>query len=176
MATRTPDALGAACKDFEQELVLYHYRESSAEDRRKVESHLGGCARCRGFLSELKSLLPATVAADEPAPEFWQNYSRELRIKLAAEEEKRGWLRALAAFFHPWPVPAAATAVILAVAMGLTFTKTHWYPAATDTAPEFTEMAKNADFFQSLDFLDSMDLMESVEAPEAQKSETSRPL
>lgn len=176
MATKTPDGLGAACKEFEQDVVLYHYQECPEIDRRKVASHLESCAGCRRFLDELQSLLPATVAADEPPPAFWQSYSREVRIKLAEEEENRGWLGAVAAFFHPWPVPAAATAVILAVAMGLTYTKTHWYPAASDTAPEFNYMASNADFFKSLDFLDSMDLMESVETPEAQKSETSRPL
>ncbi|HEY2989919.1 MAG TPA: zf-HC2 domain-containing protein [Candidatus Binatia bacterium] len=170
------DSLPGACKDFEQDLVLYHYQDCSGAERQRVESHLDSCASCRGFLQELRSLLPATVESDEPSAAFWQNYSREMRVKLAAQEEKSGWWPAISSFFRPWPVPAVATALILALAVTLTFTRGRWFPVKSED-PEVLEMASNADFFKSLDFLDSMDLLEAVEGTEAQTSETSpRPL
>lgn len=174
------DSLRGACKEFEQELILYYYQDCTGTERHRVESHLASCASCRTFLEELKSLLPATVKTDETSPAFWQSYSRELRAKLAAEEEKSGWWRTISFLFRPWPVPAMATALILAFALTVTFTKGWWSPQTQgrDKEPvEIAGVADNLDFFKSLDFLDSMDLLEAVEGKEAQKSETnSHPL
>lgn len=166
----TPDLARGACKDFEQDLVLYHYQECSGIERRRVDSHLETCALCRGFLEELKSFLPATVNTDEPSPAFWQSYSREMRVRLAENEAKSSWWRTIASFFRPWPVPAAAMAMILALAVTLTLTKGQWFQESNDNS-EFVEMASNADFFKSLDFLDSMDLLDDVESREAQVGE-----
>ncbi|HEY1266292.1 MAG TPA: zf-HC2 domain-containing protein [Candidatus Binatia bacterium] len=161
-----------ACKDFEQDLVLYHYGDCVGADKQRVESHLDGCDGCRQFLQELKAFLPATLAVDEPPPSFWQDYSREMRIKLTAADEKPSWIRSLAAIFRPWPVPALAAGAIIAI--GLTMTIGHMRSSTeTSSAPEqYTEMASNADFFRSLDLLDSMDFLESVESQETQKGET----
>jgi hypothetical protein len=162
--------LPGACKDFEPELVLYYYRDVAGEERQRVESHLESCARCRTFLEGLRSFLPATVQTDEPQPAFWQSYSREMRAKLAAEEEKSGWRQTLSFLFRPWPVPAMATALILVLA--LTFTK-GWLPTGQNAnEPEPVEMADNVDFLNSMDFLDSMALLEAVEGQETQNGET----
>lgn len=170
------DSLRGACKEFEQELVLYYYQDCNGTERHRVESHLESCASCRRFLEELRSLLPATVKPDEPSPAFWQSYSRELRAKLAAEKEKSGWWQTISFLFRPWPVPAMATALILALALIMTFAK-GWLPSRqTPQDPELVKMASvadNLDFLKSLDFLDSMDLLDAVEGKEAQKSETS---
>lgn len=158
------------CDAFEQDLVLYHYSECSEIEKQTVEAHLENCVGCRSFLQELKSLLPSTVEVDQPSPVFWQDYSRELRLKLAAQSEKRGWRQAIGALFHPWPVPALAAAAILAIGITMTMTKSSDTPSNPD-GQEYAYMASNADFFKSLDLLDSMDLLESVEAAEAQKGE-----
>ena len=73
-----------------------------------------------------------------------------------------------------------ATALILALALTVTFTR-GWLPSRqTPQDPELVKMtsvADNLDFLKSLDFLDSMDLLDAVEEKEAQKSETnSHPL
>jgi len=162
--------LTGACKNFEQDLVLYFYQDCSRAEQQQVEAHLEGCPSCRVFLEELKSLLPATVKPDEPTPAFWQNYSREMRGKLD-KRESHGWAGAILSLFRPWPVPALATAMVVALAVTLTFTKGQWF-SDTQNKPELVEMASNADFFESLDLLDSMDLLEAVEGKEAQKSET----
>jgi len=162
-----------ACKDFEADLVLYYYQDLAGSERHRVESHLESCAPCRAFLEELRSFLPGTVEADEPSPVFWQNYNREMRAKLAAKEERRGWREAFSFLFRPWPVPAMAAALI--VVLALTFSK-EWLPfSQSPQDPELvkmTEVPENLDFLKSLDFLDSMDLLEAVEGKEAFNGET----
>ena len=165
----TSDRSLGACKEFEQDLVLYHYQECTGGEQQKVESHLESCAACRRFLAELSTFLPATITTDEPSPEFWQNYNREMRAKLAEKEGESGW-KWLASFFRPWSVPAIATAMILALAVTLTLTKGQW-PLDSQEKPEVLEMAADADFLESIDFLDSMDLLEAVEGQEAQTGE-----
>lgn len=156
-----------ACKDFEQDLVLYHYGDCVGVDMQRVEAHLVGCDGCRQFLQELKAFLPATLAVDEPPPSFWQNYSRELRVKLAAADEKPNWISSLAALFRPWPVPALAAVAIIAISLTMTIKSPE-----SPSDPSYTYMASNADFFKSMDLLDSMDLLESVEAQDTEKSDT----
>jgi hypothetical protein len=161
--------LPGACKDFEPDLVLFYYQDLAGAERQRVESHLESCARCRTFLAGLRGFLPATVQADEPSPAFWQGYSREMRAKLDAAEQKAGWRQAFPFLFRSWPIPAMATALILV--MALTFTK-GWLPIGPNTSePELGEMAENVDFLNSMDFLDSMALLEAVEG-EAQTGET----
>jgi predicted anti-sigma-YlaC factor YlaD len=158
----------SACTAFEQDLVLYHYGECSGIEKQRVESHLESCAACRGFLQELKSFLPSTVETDEPPPSFWQDYSRELRIKLSDRQERSGgWWPSITALFRPWPVPVLAAGAI--VAIGLTISLSNSRRPEPPSSPEYVEMATNADFFRSMDLLDSMDLLESVEGQEAQQ-------
>ena len=172
------DARRRACKDFEEDLILYYYRDGTETVWGRVESHLASCVLCRRFLEELQSLLPGTAEADEPSPAFWQSYSQEMREKLAAAEERRGWRQAISLLFRPWPVPAVATALILALALTLTLTKGRW--PAHETPPQERELLEmisvtdNLEFFDSLDFLDSMDLLESIDGKEMRKSETGR--
>jgi hypothetical protein len=158
-----------ACAAFEQDLVLYHYGECARAEQQRLESHLKDCAACRGFLQELESFLPSTVETDNPPPSFWQDYSREMRIKLDEHGQNRGWWSSVAALFRPWPVPALAAAAIVAIAVTMTLTKSP--DVATNSAPEqpYGYMASNADFFRSMDLLDSVDFLESVE--ETQKGE-----
>ena len=75
--------MATPCKEFEQDLVLYHYRELSEGARDNIASHTGGCKNCAAYLEELATLLPRTIEVDEPPKEFWQSYSREMRHKLA---------------------------------------------------------------------------------------------
>jgi len=156
-----------ACAAFEQDLVLYHYGECAPAEKQRLESHLEHCVACRGFLQELKGFLPSTVETDDPPPSFWQDYSREMRIKLDEHAPNRGWWPSITALFRPWPVPALAAAAIVAISVTMTLTKSP--DVATNSAPEYNYMASNADFFKSMDLLDSVDFLESVE--EAQKGE-----
>jgi len=69
--------------------------------------------------------------------------------------------------FHPWPVPALTTALILVVALTLTFTKGLWRSQGTPpkelTLLEILPVAENLEFFEAMEILDAMDLLEAVE-------------
>src|SRR5437773_465220 len=41
--------LETACRDFEEDLVLYYYGEGSGAERSRVESHVKACSRCSRF-------------------------------------------------------------------------------------------------------------------------------
>ena len=159
-----------ACPAFEQDLVLYLYGECSNPEKGRLETHLQSCAGCRGFLQELKSFLPSTVETDEPPATFWQDYSREMRIKLAEHEERRGSWHSIAAIFRPWPLPALAAGLIIAIGVTISLSNGRRAPERP-ASPQLVEMATNADFFKSMDLLDSVEFLEAVEAQEAQKGE-----
>ena len=105
------DMLRTACKDFEEDLVLYYYGDGSENERIRVEGHLQTCSSCREFLEDLRKLLPQMAKPSELPSEFWDNYYDEMVQKLAAHEEHRlggrgglcrcghGWCRLLA---PPW--------------------------------------------------------------------------
>ncbi len=154
------------CENFEQDLVLYYYGECGRKDRLRVETHLEGCGSCRRFLEELRQLLPLTSKLDEPDEAFWDAYSREIHGKLAEIREKPFWWNKLLTFIHPWPVPALATALILVVALTLTFTKGMWRSQGTPpeemTLLEILPVAENLEFFKAMEVLDALDLLEDV--------------
>lgn len=162
---RREHTLRGACKEFEQDLVLYYYEECAGPERSRAEKHLQSCALCQQFLADLRRLLPLTIKQDEPPQVFWQSYSKEVRRKLATAEQKGRWWSDLAALLRPWPVPALATALVLILALTLSFGKRVWRPQ--DLPPEeegimeVLPMAENLEFFKAMDMLDSLELLEA---------------
>ncbi len=53
--------------------------------KRRLDSHLEHCPKCRQELAALREVVAAIKAAPvvEPEPEFWSEFSRELHLKLA---------------------------------------------------------------------------------------------
>lgn len=53
--------------------------------RARIRSHLQGCPACREELAGLEETIRAVKAASSPDPEpaFWENFQRELHLKLA---------------------------------------------------------------------------------------------
>lgn len=168
MNHRNPSLI-EACRDFEADLVFYYYGDLAGSDRGRVESHLKSCAACGRFLKDLGSLLPRTVKGDAPPESFWQDYTREIRQKLVAAAERRPWWKVVFLTLRSWPMPALATALILILALTLTFRKKSWRP--TEIPPdqeallEVLPMAENLDFFKAMELLDSMDLLEAAGGP-----------
>jgi hypothetical protein len=156
-----------ACSDFEQDLVLYYYKESYADECRRIESHLQSCSGCKRFLQELAGLLPLTLKDDEPAPAFWESYSRELRHKLAGAESKPFWSNRLSPLFAPWPATAAAVVVGLAVTLtlGTWNNKNDDLPPENEAVLEVMPIAENLELLRSMEFLDALDLLDSSRAP-----------
>jgi len=164
-----PKAISKACKNLEEDLVLYYYGELTGPARADVESHLKNCDSCRLSLGEMSKLLPMTVEPDEPPQAFWDNYSREMRRKLDAVVESETWWEKIAAVFRPLPMPVLATGAVVLLALTLTFGRGLWQssaPSSDDAAfMEALPMAENLDFFTNLELLDNMDLLETLSGP-----------
>jgi Putative zinc-finger len=162
-------ATAIACKSFEEDLVLYYYGELGGDERTAVEAHLPGCQTCRLYLKKLESILPLTVKPDEPPQEFWNDYSREMRRKLAEASERKYWWQSLAVFLQPWAIPASATAIVALLALTFTFGKGFWKakeaPQADEAVVEILPMAENLEFFKTMEVLDAMDLLENMGIP-----------
>ena len=156
----------AACKQFEQDLVLYYYDELSGGERNALESHIRDCQGCALALRGLGALLPRTVRADEPPPDFWDNYSREMRHKLADLHERKSWWHRWHFSFQSLGIPALATTALVLLTLALTLGKSFWTPKDVPTDDEaFMEvlpMAENLEFFKTMDVLDVMDLLEDL--------------
>jgi len=155
-----------ACKGFEQDLVLYYYGELGGSERNNLESHIRGCEGCSLSLRGLGSLLPMTVKADEPPPDFWDDYSRELRRKLSDLRERKSWWHSWRFSFQPFGIPALATTAIVALALTLTLGKSFWtpksIPADDEAFMEVLPMTENLEFFTTMEVLDAMDLLEDL--------------
>ena len=158
--------MATACNELEQDLVLYHYGELSGETRDQMAAHLRDCSGCAAYVKELAALLPLTVLGDEPAEDFWQNYSREMRHKLADLQEKKSWWQALQTALRPWTLPAlAGTAVIaLAVTLNTSNQTTIDVPAADPALMEVLPMAENLELFNNMDVLENIEVLEVMEA------------
>jgi hypothetical protein len=134
-----------------------------------VEGHLPACESCRLYLKELESILPLAVKPDAPPQAFWDDYSREMRHKLAEAGERRSWWRSLALFLQPWAIPASATAIVAALALTFTFGKGLWSSKEVSqedqAVVEILPMAENLEFFKTMEVLDAMDFLENMAGP-----------
>jgi len=104
------------------------------------------------------------VKADHPSQSFWDDYSRELRGKLDQVVAKVSWWDRIVSLLRPWPVPAAATAIVLLLALTVTLNRTLRRPEQTPPVNEeifeIFRMADDVEFYKNLDLLDSMDMWE----------------
>jgi putative zinc finger protein len=158
--------LSRPCKDLEENLVLFHYGELGEAERPTIQTHVAGCTSCAGYLQELGALMPLTVKTDEPPENFWTDYSRELRLKIALASEKKSWLQAVAAFFQPRLVPALGAAFVVVLALTFTVGKGIWHSNDStrddEAMIEVLPVAENLEFFKAMDMLDDLDLLESM--------------
>ena len=154
----------SACEKFEPDLVLYYYGELAGTDRDKVDFHIAACEPCRLYLEQMRSLLPLTVATDSPPQTFWDDYSREMRRKLAAVHRSPAWWQSFLSLLQPRMVPAFATTAVILIALTLTFGKGLWrtndVPQDDQAFMEVLPVAENLEFFTNLEVLDSLDLLE----------------
>ncbi|MPZ77996.1 MAG: hypothetical protein GEU77_15920 [Deltaproteobacteria bacterium] len=158
--------MATACNEYEQDLVLYHYGDLHGTDRDQIATHVHGCAACASYLKELATLLPLTVKLDEPAEDFWHDYSREMRHKLAVFQEKKRWWQTVQESIRPWTIPALAATAVVALTLTLTSGKKHSTPTRMPTEDqvlmEVLPMAENLELFNNMEVLESIDLLELI--------------
>jgi predicted anti-sigma-YlaC factor YlaD len=159
--------LEPACRDFEEDLVLYYYGEGLETERSRVEAHLKLCLRCSCFLDDLRKLLPQMARPQEMPQSFWDDYYREMVDKLAAYQERRGWWRNFLLPIQSWAVPAFGTAAVAIFAFALvigkgdlTFQPNRSQPAIPQ---EILTDASQLEFFNSMDMLESLRLLEALD-------------
>jgi predicted anti-sigma-YlaC factor YlaD len=166
--------LDNACKNFEEDLVLYYYGENNGAERRRVEQHLSSCGSCQSFVNDLNRVLPPMAEQQSLPQTFWDNYYRETVAKLAEQDERKNWWRNLFAPIRTWMVPVFGTAVAAVLAVALLLGKVNVF---TDLTPasipqEILADSNQLEFFQSLDMLESLNKLEEQDGnkPEAKTS------
>ena len=159
--------MSMVCAELEQDLVLYHYGDLSGASRDRLATHLRACPGCATYLKELTALLPLTVNTDEPGEDFWQNYSREMRHKLAELQEKKSWWQELQEVVRPWTLPVLAGTAVVALALTLnTANKTTVIDDGSTADPALMEvlpMAENLELINNMDVLENIDVLEVME-------------
>lgn len=162
-------ALKAACKEFEEDLVLHYYGELSLAERERVEGHVLTCSLCRAFADDLGRLLPQMAKSDELPERFWDNYYREMIAKLTAQRERTHWWQELFAPIRLWAVPAFGAATVVVFALTLTLGKVGWNPLSESRqGPIPQEILSDEDkveFFKSMELVESLSVLEALDVP-----------
>jgi hypothetical protein len=156
--------LEGACKNYEEDLVLYHYAETGANERAAIEQHLAKCLRCRNFVDDLGRVLPQMAPKPELPQVFWDNYFRETVAKLDEQAARQNWWRRWFAPMNGWLVPAFGTVAIAIFAIALMLEKGD-FNSLTDNAAgkipaEVLVDSNQLEFFKSLEILESLSTLE----------------
>lgn len=159
-----------ACKDFEEDLVLYYYGDDSEADHARIENHLTQCALCRAFIADLRKLLPQMARSSEMPPSFWDNYHREMVEKLARQSERGRWWQDLFAPIRVWMLPAFGTVAVAVLAIGIVFGNGVWTSQPTQplVPQEILSDVNQLEFFNSLDMLESLPKLEASDGTQAE--------
>ena len=173
--------LQSACKEFEEDLVLYYYGETSKDECSRIGAHITGCVRCRGFLDDLRRLLPQMARSEELPQSFWDNYYRETVAKLAQQDERKHWWRTLIPPMKIWMVPAFGTVAMAVLVIGLLFGKgnlsSFMLRPAEKIPHEILADENQLQFFESMDLLESLGKLEAQDEqpnPKAVNTQSSR--
>jgi len=156
--------LEGACKNYEEDLVLYYYGESCAAERAAMEQHMAQCGRCRNFVDDLGRVLPQMAPPPELPQPFWDSYFRETMAKLDAHEARQSWWRGWFQPLNGWLVPAFGTAVVAALAIALVLEKSDLVSFIGTPSPsipaEVLVDSNQLEFFKSLEILESLSTLE----------------
>ncbi len=163
--------LETACREFEEDLVIYYYGDGFEAERQRVEKHLQGCFRCQRFLDDLRKLLPQMAQQKEFPQEFWAKYYDEMMGKINAYEERRSWWREFLTPMRLWMVPAFGTAAVAIMAFALVLgkgaTNSHSDRPVEKIPAEIMADVNQLEFFKSMDMLESLRLLESLDRTNA---------
>lgn len=150
--------LPKTCDEFETDLVLYAYGKIATAERSGIEAHLDACASCRDRQDQLLQEL-ATAPLDFPPPQFWDDYSREMRQKLAVVDENKQRTRTWIAPFSVGGIAALAAGLVLVVALGVTLKDSIF---SSGDEPREDGMMKVLPIVQNLEFFESMHYLEMM--------------
>ena len=169
--------LEGACKNYEEDLVLYYYGESGAAERATMEQHMAQCGRCRNFVDDLGRVLAQMPPPPELPQPFWDSYFRETLAKLDAHEARQSWWRRWLTPLNGWLVPAFGTAAVAALAIALVLEKSDLVSFLNTPSPNIPAAvlvdSNQLEFFKSLEILESLSTLEEQDGskPEPKTSD-----
>jgi hypothetical protein len=80
------------CENVREQFALLLYGELNFDEEERIESHLDGCAECRGALERQKALHEAVdAAAVTPSPALLKRCREDLRELLPREKPRSAW-------------------------------------------------------------------------------------
>jgi len=157
--------LEGACKNYEEDLVLYYYGESGAAEHATVEQHMAQCQPCRKFVDDLGRVLPQMAPKPELPQAFWDSYFRETMAKLDEQAARQSWWRRWLAPMNGWLVPAFGTVAVAVLAIVFMLEKrdvVSTIDSATANIPaEVLVDSNQLEFFKSLEILESLSTLEA---------------
>src|SRR5262249_14368074 len=133
------DTLRTACNDFEEDLVLYYYGDSSESERIGVQDHLQTCSSCREILDDLRKLLPQMAKPNELPAAFRDTDYDDIIEKLVVQEKRWAWWKSWFVRMRTWMMPAFGTAVVAALAIGLVISRGHWHYPFSQTQEQIPQ-------------------------------------
>ena len=162
-----------ACKNYEEDLVLYHYAETDASERAAIEQHLAQCLRCRNFVEDLGRVLPQMAPKPELPQAFWDNYFRETVAKLDDQAARQNWWQRWFAPMNSWLVPTFGTVAIAVFAIALLLQKGD-FNATSETASaqipaEVLVDSNQLEFFKSMEILESLSTLEEQDSAKPER-------
>jgi hypothetical protein len=159
--------LEGACKNYEEDLVLYYYGECGAAERATMEQHMTQCGRCRNFVEDLGRVLPQMAPQPVLPQPFWDSYFRETMAKLDAYEARQSWWRRWFAPLNGWLVPAFGTVAVAVLAIALVLGKSDLVSFIDTPSPnipaEVLVDSNQLEFFKSLEILESLSTLEELD-------------
>lgn len=165
--------LEGACKSYEEDLVLYYYAETGANERATIERHLAQCLRCRKFVDDLGRVLPQMVPKPELPQAFWDDYFRETLVKLDEQSMRQNWWRRWVAPMNGWLVPAFGTVAIAVFATALMLGKGSFTSTAETVQvkipAEVLVDSNQLEFFKSLEILESLSTLEEQDGAKPER-------
>lgn len=150
--------LPKTCHEFETDLVLYAYGKIATADRCGIEAHLDACTFCRDHQDQLLQEL-ATAPLDFPPPQFWDDYSREMRQKLAVIDKEKQKTPTWLTPFSVSGITAMAAGLVLAVTLGIALKDSIF---SSDDKPGEDGMMRVLPIVQNLEFFESMHYLEMM--------------
>jgi len=148
-----------SCNEFETDLVLYAYGKIGTEERAGIEAHLDGCASCRNRQDELLREL-ATAPLDFPPPQFWEEYSTQMRRKLAIVDEQKQKTLTWRKPFGLGGLTVLAASLVVVIALGMTLKDSIFSTgdeSQEDAMMQVLPIVQNLEFFESMHYLEMMD-------------------
>ena len=77
------------CWFKKKKLFEYVLGDLNSAEAKKLEKHLKGCSKCRGYVQAVEKINAASAADDQPflSEVFWRKFDERLELNLAQKQK-----------------------------------------------------------------------------------------